>query len=61
MKQVFVVAFPDCTYLDEDGQHTTFFYAKTFDTHDLAFEFAVGVLGFGIHFRIDKLHVQTIA
>ena len=61
MKHVFVVAFPDGKYLDKDGEYSSFFFAKTFETYAIAYTFACDNLEFGIHFRIDTFHVQTIA
>lgn len=59
MNQVYVVAFPDGTYLDKDGEKSSFFFCEVFDSHDLAMEFAIGNLDYGICFRIDTIYTKT--
>jgi hypothetical protein len=61
MTEVHVIAFPDGKYLDKDGQYSDFFFAKLFDTHEQAMEFAAGNIEYGVHFKIDKLYTQAIA
>lgn len=60
MIENYVISFPDGQYLDKDGDYSSFFYCKIFDTFELAMDFALGNIEAGISFRIDKIFTPTV-